>query len=94
MIVGHSYYRCFQINGTRLTAMPNLFQNSVLQSARSERFKDHLVTNVTAAVEDERDNRLNSLKRFKGVSQDLEKPYLRLTSAPKAAAVRPLKILR
>ena len=63
-------------------------------SSRNERFKDHLVTGVSAAAEDEKDNRLNPLKRFRGFSTDLEKPYLRLTSAPKAAAVRPLKILR
>jgi hypothetical protein len=63
-------------------------------SLRSERFKDHLMTNTTVANEDETDSRLSSMKRFRGYSTELEKPYLRLTSAPKSSAVRPLKILR
>ena len=68
----------------------SIFDNS----SRSERFKDHLVTNTSAAAEDETDSRLSSLKRFRGYSTELEKPYLRLTSAPKSSAVRPLKVLR
>ena len=52
------------------------------------------MTNTTVANEDETDSRLSSMKRFRGYSTELEKPYLRLTSAPKSSAVRPLKILR
>mmetsp|Transcript_2644 Transcript_2644/g.3960 ORF Transcript_2644/g.3960 Transcript_2644/m.3960 type:complete len:302 (-) Transcript_2644:146-1051(-) len=59
---------------------------------RSERFKDHL----HVCDESERDGADNthSPKRFKGLSIQLERPYLRLTSAPVPSVIRPLKVLK
>ena len=65
------------------------------KKSRSERFKDHLMTDLASQREDEVDSCFSPTnKRFRGFSTDLEKPYLRLTSAPKATIVRPLKVLR
>ena len=41
-----------------------------------------------------RDSTAASTTIFEGTSTALEKPYLRLTAAPRAADVRPLRILR
>jgi hypothetical protein len=63
---------------------------------RSERFKDHLANPVTDSEVDTMTslNPLPSPKRMKGLSTKLERPYLRLTSAPQPSVVRPLNILK
>jgi hypothetical protein len=69
-------------------------EDDSIRRSRSERFKDHLMTEEINAHEDDIDSKFNSFKMFKGHSTQLEKPFLRLTAAPKASTVRPLKILR
>jgi SAC3 family protein LENG8/THP3 len=62
---------------------------------RSERFQDHLSTNTSSLFETTNNaSSLPSPKRLKGTSSKLERPYLRLTSAPKPSLVRPLHILK
>lgn len=60
---------------------------------RSERFKDHLEGNSLIINESEQ-LLVSSPKRFKGRSTKLEKPYLRLTTAPQPSLVRPLNVLK
>ena len=65
---------------------------------RSERFKDHLANPLSESEADHTMtsslNPLPSPKRMKGLSTKLERPYLRLTSAPQPSMVRPLNILK
>jgi hypothetical protein len=63
---------------------------------RSERFKDHL-TNPGGDVDTDTTlsfNPLPSPKRMNGLSTKIERPYLRLTSAPQPSMVRPLNVLK
>jgi hypothetical protein len=59
---------------------------------RGGRFKDHLYAGYVE--EPEPSPSKQSPKRLKGVSSRIEKPYFRLTSAPKISQVRPLPILK
>jgi SAC3 family protein LENG8/THP3 len=63
---------------------------------RHERFQDHLSTDTSTSASSLSTEiaSLPSPKRLKGTSTKLERPYLRLTSAPKPNLVRPLHILK
>ena len=62
---------------------------------RTERFKDHLdIEKETVNSHTSTGHTANSKGRVVGISTKLEKPYLRLTSAPNAWTIRPVKILK
>lgn len=61
---------------------------------RGGRFKDHLGSDGFVDDTDPLPSPSKSPKRLKGVSNRLEKPYFRLTSAPKISQVRPLPVLK
>lgn len=68
-------------------------ENERKKRLRNERFKDHL-SSTSSSVDDSILSALPSPKRMKGLSTKIERPYLRLTSAPQPSQVRPLNILK
>ena len=69
-------------------------ENEQKKRSRSERFKDQLLNTSSSSNEIEEELQISSPKRLKGRSTKLERPYLRLTSAPQPSLVRPLNILK
>ena len=62
---------------------------------RMDRFKDHLDLSVSTELDLRAvKSHQPSPKRIKGLSNKLERPYLRLTSAPQPSMIRPLNILK
>lgn len=63
--------------------------------SRAARFAAHLAVHTADEFDEPNEEQPQSpTKRLKGTCLSLEKPYLRLTSAPKPSSVRPLKILK
>jgi SAC3 family protein LENG8/THP3 len=60
---------------------------------RQDRFKDHLNLSVKTELDLTQSSHA-SPKRIKGLSNKLERPYLRLTSDPQPSIIRPLHILK
>lgn len=73
-------------------------ENERKKRLRNERFKDYLSITSTSSYDHDHEMNLSSSlrspKRMKGLSTKLERPYLRLTSAPQPSQVRPLNILK
>ena len=74
-----------------------LEEDPAKKAARFNRFRDLLTTDTTCSLDQDNDDerpRKGSPKRLRGRSIDLEKAYVRLTSAPDPWTVRPLKVLK
>jgi len=73
-----------------------LEEDPAKKAARFNRFRDLLTVDTTLLDQDNDDERprKGSPKKLRGRSIDLEKAYVRLTSAPDPWTVRPLKVLK
>ena len=61
---------------------------------RAERFKDCLEVEQETEGGPGKPSGSRSPRKLKGFSTKLEKPYLRLTTAPRTSTIRPLRILK
>ena len=79
------------MSGLSISIVPDVVDERK-KRLRGGRFKDHLGTE--GFLDEPEPSPSKSPKRLKGVSSRIEKPYFRLTSAPKVSQVRPLSVLK
>jgi hypothetical protein len=80
-----------EMSGLSISIIPDIVDERK-KRLRGGRFKEHLGSD--GFVDEPEPSPSKSPRRLKGVSSRIEKPYFRLTSAPKISQVRPLPVLK
>jgi hypothetical protein len=77
-----------------MSLIENDFDSEKRKRERMQRFASQLKALETSELEYDDESFVATPKKIRGTSTTLEKPYFRLTSAPKVSSIRPLQVLK